>query len=161
MNTPEPQVPPSTRVPGVVVVRELMAQAEDAAVMLLEARGYSQGFLLEFMVVGRPASAGGSPVLGVDFGSGVLLPGGEPAPADRGRAVHRLPDDNDDTDGAAVSTRGARGRRARLWITPLPPAEGFTVVTDWPEHSIEGQRAYVAGEAIRVAAWDSFPCLPA
>lgn len=161
MDTADPQVPPSTRVPGVVVVRELMAQAEDAAVMLLEARGYSQGFLLEFMVVGRPASAGGSPVLGVDFGSGVLLPGAEPAPADRGRAVHRLPDDTDDTDGAAVGTRGARGRRARLWITPLPPAEGFTVVTDWAEHRIEGQRAHVAGEAIRIAAWDSFPCLPA
>jgi hypothetical protein len=139
-----------------------MAQAEDAAVMLLEARGYSQGFLLEFMVVARAASADGSPVLGspvlgVDFGCGVLLPGAEPSPADRGRAVHRLEDEADDAGGAG----GVQGLRARLWITPLPPAEGFTVVTDWPETRIEGQRGYVGGEAIRVAAWDSFPCLPA
>ena len=150
-----------------------MAQTEDAAVMLLEVRGYSQGFLLDFMVVGRPASAGGSlvlgspvlssPVLGVDFGSGVLLPGAEPSLADRGRAVHRLADETDAADVAATAgaTGRTRGLRARLWITPLPPAEGFTVVTDWPEHRVEGQRGYVGGEAIRVAAWDSFPCLPA
>jgi hypothetical protein len=48
-----------------------------------------------------------------------------------------------------------------LWITPLPPAEGFAVVTDWPEYRIENQRGYVECEAIRVAAWESFPCLPA
>lgn len=136
------------------MVRELVAHTDDAAVMLLEARGYSQGCLLEFVAVGRPASAGGSPVLGVDFGTGVLLPAMEPGPADRGRSVHRLPDESDDV-------AGSRGLRARLWITPLPPAEGFAVVTDWPEHRIEGQRGYVGGEAIRIAAWDSFPCLPA
>ena len=80
MDTADPRVPPATRVPGIVVVRELVAHAEDAAVMLLEARGYSQGCLLEFMAVGRPASDWASPVLGVDFGSGVLRPGMEPSP---------------------------------------------------------------------------------
>jgi hypothetical protein len=139
------------------VLRELVAHTEDAAVMLLEVRGYSQGCLLEFIAVGRPASTGESPVLAVDFGSGVLLPGMEPPPPDRGRAVHRLADEADDAD----DTGGARGLRARLWITPLPPSEGFTVVTDWPRYRIEGQRGYVGGEAIRVAAWESFPCLPA
>jgi hypothetical protein len=144
-------------VPGIVVLRELVASADDAAVVLLEARGYSQGCLLEFMAVGRPGSLGGSPVLGVDFGSGVLLPGSQPGRRDRGRAVHRLPDEGGDPHGS----RATCGVRARLWITPLPPAEGFSVVTDWPEHRIEGQRGYVGSEAIRVAAFESFPCLPA
>lgn len=156
MDTADPGLPPPTRVPGIVVMRELVANAEDAAVMLLEARGYSQGCLLEFMAVGRRAVDGGSPVLAVDFGSGVLLPGARPSPPDRGRAVHRLADESQPGDAAT-----ARGLRARLWITPLPPGEGFTVVTDWPEYRIEGQRGHVGGEAIRVAAWDSFPCLPA
>jgi hypothetical protein len=149
--------PPSTRVPGIVVLREPVAQAHDAAVMLLEARGYSQGFLLEFMAVARRARDGGSPVLGVDFGSGVLRPGGEPTAADRGRAVHRLPDEVEESRGGSA----ALGIKARLWITPLPPAEGFTVVIHWPGYGIDGQRGHVGGEAIRVAAWESFPCLPA
>jgi len=136
-----------------------MAQAEDAAVMLLEARGYSQGCLLEFMAVCRRA-VGTPPVLGIDFGSGVLWPGAEPAPPDRGRAVSRLPDEVDPADRAGAPA-GARGLRVRLWVTPLPPGEGFTVVTDWPEYLIEAQRGRVGGEAIRVAAWESFPCLPA
>lgn len=160
MDTADPRLPPATRVPGIVVVRELVAHAEDAAVMLLEARGYSQGCLLEFMAVGRRSGrggqGGGSPVLGVDFGSGALLPGERPSVADRGRAVYRLADECEPGDGAST-----RGLRVRLWVTPLPPGEGFTVVTDWPEHRIEGQRGHVGGDAIRIAAWDSFPCLPA
>lgn len=156
VNTADPRLPPPTRVPGVVVVREFVAHTENAAVMLLEAHGYSQGFLLDFMAVGRPGSAGGSPVLGIDFGSGVLLPGDDPSPPDGGRAVHRLAEEE-----AKGVDRGARGLRVRLWVTPLPPAEGFTVVTDWPRYRIVGQRGHVGGEAIRIAAWESFPCLPA
>lgn len=136
-----------------VVLRELVAHAENASVLLLEARGYSQGCLLEFLAVGRPAAGDDRPVLGLDFGSGVLHPG--PAgPAGAGRALHRLTDE-------VAALAGTVGHRIRLWVTPLPPAEGFVVVTDWPARGIRGQRADVYGEAIRVAAWDSFPCLPA
>lgn len=159
MGTPEAQLPPSTRVPGIVVLREVVASAGDAAVMLLEARGFSQGCLLEFMAVARPGPVGSSPVLGVDFGSGVLLPCAEAAAPDRGRAVHRLADEGG--SAAPADSEAAGGVRARLWVTPLPPAEGFTVVSDWPEYGIERQRAYVSSEAIRIAAWESFPCLPA
>lgn len=137
-----------------VVLRELVAHAENASVLLLEARGYSQGCLLEFLAVGRPAAGDDRPVLGLDFGSEVLHPDRPAAPADAGRALYRL------TDEVAVLA-GAVGRRIRLWVTPLPPAEGFVVATDWPARGIRGQRADVAGEAIRVAAWNSFPCLPA
>jgi hypothetical protein len=150
--------PPPTRIPGIVVLRELVAQAEDAAVMLLEARGYSQGCLLEFLAVARPAQSAGSPVIGpvigIDFGSGVHVPGQPADGRDPGRAVHRLPDEPGELAGSV-------GTRIRLWVAPLPPAEGVTVVTEWPERDIRAQRQFIGTEGIRVAAWESFPCLPA
>jgi hypothetical protein len=142
--------PPPDRIPGVAVLRELVAQAPDAAVLLLEARGYSQGCLLEFAAVARPAAGAGSPVLGVDFGAGVHPLEGWHAE----RAVRRLPDE-------VAATDRSTGIRVRLWLAPLPPAEGVDLVVDWPERGIHGQRWRFATDGARYAAFESFPCLPA
>jgi len=137
----EPQpAPPRTRVPGIVTVREYVGHAEDAAVILLEIRAFSQGCLLEFVSAARGASPdAAAPRFTVDFGQAPT--------AEAPRLVRPL---SDEASGAP-----------RLWISPLPPVEGFTLVTDWPEYGIVGQRARVGGENLRLAAWDSFPCLPA
>lgn len=146
---PECEGPPPGRIPGIVVIREPVAQAPDAAVLLLEARGYSQGCLLEFAAVARPGDGAGSPVLGVDFGSGP-----HPLEGERGgRTVRRLPDEIGEMAGTA-------GIRARLWLAPLPPAEGVELIVDWPEQGIRDRRWSMATDGARAAAWESFPCLP-
>jgi hypothetical protein len=136
---PQP-APPSTRVPGIVAVREYVGYAEDAAVILLEIRAFSQGCLLEFVAAVRGAGRDVAPPrFAVDFGRA--------ATAEAPRVVCPF---QDPVSGWP-----------RLWISPLPPAEGFTLVTDWPEHGIVGERTRLDGEAVRLAAWDSFPSLPA
>jgi len=136
---PQP-APPQTRVPGILALRQYVGYAENAAVILLEIRAFSQGCLLEFVSAVR--GAGGDvapPRFAVDFGRA--------ATAEAPRVVCPF---QDPVSGAP-----------RLWISPLPPAEGFTLVTDWPEYGIVGARTALDGEALRLAAWDSFPCLPA
>jgi len=148
--------PPPERIPGIVVVRELVAQAPDAAVMLIEARSYSQGCLVELAAVARPATGAGSPVVGVDFGAGMHPLDGWHAD----RAVRRLPDETGAT-GGADGIAGTTGIRVRLWMAPLPPVEGVHLVIDWPERGIHAQRWFWAADGARYAAWESFPCLPA
>ncbi|HEY1974074.1 MAG TPA: hypothetical protein VGH89_39415 [Pseudonocardia sp.] len=62
-------------------------------------------------------------------------------------------------DGANRVVRALDGHR--LWISPLPPVTGFTLVTAWAERGISDQRTALPGDTVRQAAWDSFPCLPA
>jgi hypothetical protein len=62
-------------------------------------------------------------------------------------------------DGSGRVVRPLDGHR--LWISPLPPVSGFTLVTDWAERGITGERTTLPGDTVRQAAWDSFPCLPA
>ncbi|HEY4004065.1 MAG TPA: hypothetical protein VGM60_02600 [Pseudonocardia sp.] len=131
--------PPATRIPGLLAIRQYVGHAPDAAVMLLELRAYSQGCLLEFVSVCRaPSGEHGTPRFDVHLADGTV--------AGTGRTVCRL----DDPISLA----------ARLWISPLPPVEGFTLITDWPEQGIVAQRSKLDGGSIREAAWDSFPCLP-
>ncbi|HEY2206409.1 MAG TPA: hypothetical protein VGH99_18235 [Pseudonocardia sp.] len=137
MATIEPKaMPPAVRVPGLLAVREYVGQAEDAAVMLLEIRAYSEGCLLEFVVASRGA-VDGSPRFDVDITE----------PAETERIVSGL---DDPVSGGT-----------RLWISPLPPTAPFVLVTNWPELGIDGQRSTLDGGAIRQAAWESFPLLPA
>ncbi len=156
--------PPPGRVPGLVALRQYVAQAEHAVVMLLEARAYSQGCLLEFLAVCRPpgsasAPGGASPSFRFDLGDGVLLGDREPVPAGHPRSLRRLDDRETSTPDGRQS--GVVGHGPRLWLAPLPPVEGFTVLTDWPEFGIVCEPARIDGQAIRQAAWDSFPALPA
>ena len=124
--------------PGIVASRQYVAQAADAAVILLEVRAYSQGCLLEFLAVTRsPSDAASSPYLDLDFGTRLA----------EHPIVKRL---DEPTPGTP-----------RLWISPLPPVEGFNLVTNWTEHNILDQVARIDGSTIRQAAWDSFPGLPA
>ncbi|WP_028933308.1 hypothetical protein [Pseudonocardia spinosispora] len=129
-------MPPAARVPGIVVARRFVGQADDAVVMLLEIRAYSQGCLLDFVATARSVSPAERPRLDADLGDRVA---GE-------YVVRRL---DDPLTGAP-----------RLWISPLPPVEGFTLVVEWPGFGIE-QRTPVDGGPIRQAAWESFPALPA
>lgn len=142
MPPPQSPRPPLARIPGIVPARQHLGQAEDASVMLLEVRAYSQGCLLDVLAVAR----GRGPEDAVDpLTVRAELPA-EPygvwtvdERTDTGPRVHRV--------------------AQWIWISPLPPIEGFVVVTDWPAYGIAGQRARMDGEAIRQAAWDSFPAL--
>jgi hypothetical protein len=146
----EPQpAPPRTRVPGILAVRQYVGYAKDAAVTLLEIRAFSQGCLLEFVTAVRgPGPDGGSPRFAIDFGPGAT-------------ETRRWPVGTAETRRVVSPFQDPVSGAPRLWISPLPPAEGFTLVTDWPEHGIVGVRTPIDGAAVRLAAWESFPCLPA
>jgi hypothetical protein len=127
--------------------------------MLLEVRAYSQGCLVEFVAVARRSGPTTGewertpPRVAVEL-AGEVLSGSHDASADGQRAVHRL-------DPAPVVTERVLRHTVALWMTPLPPLEGATVLLDWEAHGIHGATARLDCGAIRQAAWDSFPCLPA
>jgi hypothetical protein len=151
-------VPPPGRVPGIVAAREYVATSEQAAIMLLEMRAYSQGCLVEFTALARRAAKAGEsgeltpPSVSVVL-AGETLAGGDTS-ADGQRAVHRL-------DPSPVVTERLVRHTVLLWITPLPPVEPSILQLDWPAYDIRGASAFLDGQAIRHAAWDSFPLLPA
>lgn len=161
--------PPPARIPGVVAVREYLATAPHAAVLLLQARAYSQGCLLDFVAVAR---AGGAeplePSPGPTFSVGLedaTLPAEERVLV-TGRLTWRgaARDDTDTIvrrlDEPPISTPRLERHTPRLWISPLPPVDGFTLTIAWPEHGIDATTVELPGDTIRQAAWDSYPILP-
>jgi hypothetical protein len=154
----EHPIPPPARVPGIVPLREYVAAGDGAAIMLLEIRAYSQGCLAEFVALARcpdgraRESARIPPEMSVVI-AGETMSGGDVS-ADGQRAVHRLDPPPEVTERLVRHT-------VLLWITPLPPVEPSAVRLDWPALGIHDASTVLDGQAIRQAAWDSFPLLPA
>lgn len=158
--------------PGIVAAREYLAAAPNAAVMLLEAHAYSQGCLLELVSVARaagpePLDAGPGPRVAVDVGGAVLDPSAGGRLLGTGRLTWRAaPRAAGDSIVRRLDEEPARTARqvrhtTHLWISPLPPVEGFLLTVAWPEHGIVETTVKLPGDAIRQAAWDSYPMLPA
>jgi hypothetical protein len=151
-------IPPPGRVPGIVPLREYVAVSERAAIMLIELRAYSQGCLVEFAAAARCPDAATRqrartpPMVSVVL-DGERLGGGDTS-ADGQRMVHRL-------DSPLVVTERLLRHTVLLWITPLPPVEPSALRLDWPAVDIHDASTILDGQAIRQAAWESFPLVPA
>jgi hypothetical protein len=171
---------------GLLPCQEVIAQAENTLVILTEIRAYEQGCVFEISGAVRrgndpPQSwigAGSHPIVGLDhpvrpgdvvpdsmLRFGVQYGTGSKATTTNHPRWH--PDREPPAMSPPVLTSAGGGGSTAvpdlvtfsrpLWLWPLPPAEWFDLVTEWPIAGIALTRHQIDGARIVVAAHHSRP----
>jgi hypothetical protein len=139
-------------------MQQVVGQSAQAVIVLVEIRAYAQSCLLELDIAAKTVIdrvARGTLSIRVEFADGrsaamgdhVLVPRTQPeAPSFIS------------TEGAGFHVgTGTLRLRDKLWLWPLPPAEPFQLVAEWPDLGIPRSPLTIDGSAVRAAAEGAVP----
>lgn len=148
-------------------MQQAVGRSAQAIIVLVEIRAYAESCLLELDIaakatgifdrelsdIDRAALAALS--IGVEFADGrsarlgdhILVPTTQPEPPTL-----------ISTEGAGFHVgTGTLRMRDKLWLWPLPPAEPFQLLAEWPGFGIPRSPLTIDGSAIQTAAESALP----
>ncbi|SMH27922.1 hypothetical protein SAMN06295885_0072 [Rathayibacter oskolensis] len=177
---PEPwRAPPENEVPALFPLSEVLAVAEDVAIIATGVRVYSTG--VEFSIERRMRRGGmseeewqlaqmgfhghhgvGSPGrmrygLGLSDGQHLVLDrswGGEQEPRDGSRHVLTM------TGGSGGGSDRFHTSEEGLWLWPLPPEGPLELVVQWPDRGVPESRTVIDATSLRALAAEAAPIWP-
>jgi hypothetical protein len=138
---------------GIMPVQQAVGRSAQAVIVLVEIRVYPQSCQLELDIAVRAVldrTAPGNLHIGVEFADGRSASMGDHvlAPRTQPEAPSLI-----STEGAGFHVgTGTLRLRDKLWLWPLPPAEPFQLVAEWPDLGIPRSQVTIDGSAIRAAA---------